>query len=93
MRRLLLSTTCAIALMTVGAEVVAAGELTGEGTSLKPLRANSECAFSGLDDADADGFEHTQNWGQLSTGDRAFLASIGLSPWQSCNGHLNPMRD
>jgi hypothetical protein len=27
--------------------------------------ANSECAFSGLDDPDRDRFVHTQSWGQL----------------------------
>ena len=93
MRRTILSAACAIALLSVGASAVAAGELTGNGTSLKPLHANSECAFSGLDDADDDGFGRTQNWGQLGTGGRAFLSSLGVTPDVMCNGHLNPYQD
>lgn len=93
MKRTILSAACAIALLSFGAGAVAAGEITGNGTSLQPLPANSECAFSGLDDADADGFVKTQNWGQLGTDGRAFLTSIGVTPAAMCNGHLNPMKD
>lgn len=92
MKRTLLSAACAIALLGVTVGAVAAGELTGNGKSLQPLRANSECAFSGLDDADDDGFDRTQNWGQIPKGDRDFLRSIGVSPESLCNGHLNPMK-
>jgi len=35
---------------------------------------------------------HTQNWGQLSKEERAFLASIGVAPWTLCNGHLSPQK-
>lgn len=93
MRRTLLSLACAITLLSVGAGAVAAGEITGNGKSLQPLHANSECAFSGLDDADNDGFVKTQNWGQLGTDGRAFLTSIGVTPAAMCNGHLNPLND
>jgi hypothetical protein len=93
MRRTLLSAACAITLLGVGTSAVAAGEITGNGTSLQPLHANSECAFSGLDDADADSFVHTQNWGQLPAAQREFLRSIGVSPENLCNGHLNPLKD
>jgi hypothetical protein len=92
MKRTLLSAACAVTLLGIGASAVAAGELTGNGTSLKPLHANSECAYSGLDDADNDGFTHTQNWGQLGTGGREFLTSIGVTPATMCNGHLNGMK-
>ena len=93
MKRILLSAACAITLLSVGAGAVAAGEITGNGESLQPLHANSECAFSGLDDADIDGFTHTQNWGSLGGAGRAFLTSIGVTPAAMCNGHLNPMKD
>jgi hypothetical protein len=93
MRRTLLSAACAITLLSVGASAVAAGEITGNGKILQPLHANSECAFSGLDDADADGFVHTQNWGQLPKADRDFLRTIGVSPENLCNGHLYPLKD
>lgn len=88
----LLSAACAVALLSIAVSAVAAGEITGNGKDLKPLHANSECAFSGLDDPDADGFEHTQSWGRLSKEDRAFLASIGVTPGTACNGHLNPLK-
>jgi hypothetical protein len=48
--------------------------------------------LTGLDDADDDGFVHTQSWGRLSKADRAFLESIGVTPGTACNGHLNPMK-
>ena len=70
-----------------------AGEITGNGKpTAAPANANSECSFSGLDDPDDDGFVHTQNWGQLSKEQRAFLASIGVTPGIACNGHLNPQK-
>jgi hypothetical protein len=93
MKRVLLSAACAIALLSVGASAVAAGEITGNGKSLQPLHANSECAFSGRDDGDDDAFTHTQNWGQLPAADRDFLRSIGVSPENMCNGHLNSLKD
>jgi len=64
----------------------------GNGKDLKLLHANSECAFSGRDDDDDDGFVHTQSWGRLSKADRAFLTSIGVSPGIACNGHLHGMK-
>ena len=70
-----------------------AGEITGNGKpTAAPANANSECSFSGLDDPDDDGFVHTQNWGSLSKEQRAFLASIGVTPGAACNGHLNPQK-
>jgi hypothetical protein len=70
-----------------------AGEITGNGKPTSaPENANSECSFSGLDDPDADGFVHTQNWGQLSKEAREFLASIGVTPGTACNGHLSPQK-
>ena len=92
MKRILLSATCALTLLGVAAGTVAAGEITGNGKSLKPLHANSECAFSGQDDADDDGFTHTQNWGQLPKETRAFFVTIGVTPSNLCNGHLNPLK-
>lgn len=86
----------AIALITVGAGASAAhaGEITGNGKET-PIRdrAMSECAFSGLDDPDDDGFGRTQNWGQIPKAERDFLASIGVHPGTLCNGHDNPMQD
>lgn len=72
--------------------IAGAGEITGNGKDLKPLNANSECAFSGLDDADDDGFGRTQSWGQIPKAERGFLTSIGVHPSTLCNGNRNPQR-
>ena len=88
-RSLLTAVMTAILVVVIGASVAFAGEITGNGKSLKnedgTLNGRSECAFSGLDDADEDGFEKTQNWGQLDKETRAFLASIGFHPSVACN--------
>lgn len=101
MSRLLRSALCALAILGLSASAVAGGEVTGTGESLKPLHANSECAFSGLNDTysgdpnvpDADGFFRTQNWGQIPKTSRDFLTSIGVRPSTFCNGHLHPYQD
>lgn len=86
----------AIALVVTSATASYAGEVTGHGDSLKnpdgSLNGASVCAFSGLNDTysgdpdvpDGDGFTRTQNWGQLSAADKAFLTSIGFHPGDSC---------
>jgi hypothetical protein len=67
-----------------------AGEVTGNGKVL-PVNANSDCAYSGLEDDPLDPGV-TQNWGQIPKADRDFLASIGVSPSVLCNGHLYPLK-
>jgi hypothetical protein len=92
-RRRLLALVVALAVVAImGATSAFAGEITGNGKDT-PIRdrANSECAFSGLDDADDDGFGRTQSWGQIPKADRDFLRSIGVAPETLCNGHKNPM--
>jgi hypothetical protein len=88
---------CAVAIGGVGVSAAAAGEITGNGQSLKnpdgTLNGRSECAFSGLNDSfsgdpevpDEDGFFRTQNWGQVGQEGRAFLRSIGVDPAHACN--------
>jgi hypothetical protein len=95
-RALVMIGTGALAL-TVGVSVAFAGEVTGNGKSLKnpdgTLNGASECAFSGQNDTysgdpnipDADGFFRTQNWGQVGKEGRAFLRSIGVDPKHACN--------
>lgn len=88
-RSLLTAALTAILVIAMGAGVAFGGEITGNGKSLKnddgTLNGRSACAFSGLDDGDVDAFEKTQNWGQLDTETRAFLASIGFHPSVACN--------
>lgn len=81
----------------VGTNAAFAGEITGNGKSLKnpdgSLSGRSICAFSGQNDTysgdptvpDEDGFTRTQSWGQVSKEDKVFLTSIGLNPGNSCN--------
>jgi hypothetical protein len=98
MRRVLTrAILCAVAVAALSVNVALAGEVTGNGKSLKnadgTLNGRSECAFSGLNDTfsgdpavpDADGFYRTQNWGQVGKEGRAFLTSIGVDPAHACN--------
>jgi len=86
----------------LGGGVASAGEVNGNGDSLKQpdgsLHGKSICAFSGLNDnyvagnplPDEDGFTHTQNWGQVSKDGKRFLTSIGVSPGKACNPNTPP---
>jgi hypothetical protein len=83
--------------LSIGASAALAGEITGNGKSLKnsdgTLNGRSICAFSGLNDSysgdptipDEDGFFRTQAWGQLPKEIRDFLISIGEDPGEACN--------
>ena len=93
LRNSLVALVAALTVAAVAAGSAFAGEITGNGKpTAAPTHSNSECSFSGLDDADDDGFGRTQNWGQLSKEQRAFLASIGVTPGTACNGHLSPQK-
>lgn len=94
-RRLAIVAATALTL-TVGANAALAGEVTGNGKSLKTndggLHGKSICAYSGLNDTysgdpdvpDAGGFFRTQNWGQLPLWLRAILAAGGDHPGDAC---------
>lgn len=82
------------AALVAGAGAASAGEVTGSNKT-KEVVANSECAFSGLEDND--GLSPvvpgvTQNWGQIPAAVRAELRAVGVSPGALCNGHLNPIK-
>ena len=81
--RLLAAAVCATAVAALGAGSAFAGEITGNGKVIAaPFEhAQSECAFSGLDDPDADVFTHTQSWGQLV----AMFGPMGGVPGVACN--------
>jgi len=88
---------CAAWILCVCANATLAGEITGNGKSLKnpdgTLNGKSICAFSGRNDTysgdptipDEDGFFRTQSWGQLAKAVREFLTSIGSNPGKACN--------
>ena len=76
----------------MGAGTALAGEITGNGKSLKnadgTLNGKSECAWSGREDhPDSGEFKSSiaQAWGQLPKGARDFLTSIGFNPGIACN--------
>jgi hypothetical protein len=85
-RKMFASAVCAAAVAALTGAPAFAGEITGTGEST-PIRsgvAASECAFSGLDDPDADVFTHTQSFGQLVS----MFGPMGGVPGVACN----PMR-
>jgi hypothetical protein len=87
-RALLLVAVCALVVAGVSANAAFAGEVTGNGKST-PIRdgvAQSECAFSGLDEAfsgedDPDAFTHSQSFGQLVR----MFGPMGGVPGEACN--------
>lgn len=92
-----LATVAATVILSAMATPSYAGEITGNGKSLKQddgtLHGASICAFSGINDnftgekdmePDEDGFTRVQSWGQLDQEVRAFLATIGLHPGDAC---------
>jgi hypothetical protein len=97
MKRSLIVVVLIALLVVVTAGAALAGEITGNGKSLKnpdgTLNGRSECAFSGQNDTytgdpnvpDEDGFFRTQSWGQIGKEGRAFLTSIGVNPGIACN--------
>ena len=80
--------TCAASLLCLAASAAVAGEITGNGKSLKnddgTLNGRSACAFSGRQDnfaVDEGFFRHmlTQAWGQVFKDIRATLPGPGVS--------------
>lgn len=85
----------------LGPTTAMAGEVTGNGNAVV-INANSECAFSGLEDWVGPAQQPpgginvvpgvTQNWGQIPKEFRDFLAGMGVSPGALCNAHKNPLK-
>jgi hypothetical protein len=83
---------CVAGLLSLGAGSALAGEITGNGKSLKnddgTLNGKSACAFSGReDDPDSGDFRSTlaQSWGLLPKPVRDALKAAGMHPGVSCN--------
>ncbi len=82
----------AAVVLSLSAAAALAGEITGNGKTLEPLRANSICAYSGLND-DPTGIDpengppgRVQSWGQIPKEGKEFLTSIGFNPGNACRG-------
>ena len=100
-RPLLVAFLAALMVLAMGASAAFAGEITGNGKSLKnddgTLSGRSACAFSGQNDTftgdpdvpDADGFFRTQSWGQIPKEVRDdFFVPLGLHPGMACNPNI-----
>lgn len=93
MRRIALVALVTASMVVMGAGAAFAGEVTGNGKSLKDeggsLNGHSICSFSGLNDEYYIGGDttanRTQSWGQVDKDTRAFLTSIGFHPGDACN--------
>ena len=103
MRRPLVVVLLALAMvMALGASTAFAGEITGNGKSLKvtehELHGKSLCAFSGLNDwfienpgvPDPEGFGRTQSWGQIPKAMRDLMPAV-FHPGNSCNPNGEPI--
>lgn len=92
-------------ILSLSASAVFAGEITGNGKSLKVegggkwgtgLHARSLCAYSGQEDLQfAEGGSkgvpaHAQSWGQIPKAGRDFLTTIGAHPGKACNPNIGP---
>jgi hypothetical protein len=100
--RLTVAVSVAAIVASLSATAVFAGEITGNGKSLKVedggkwhtgLHARSFCAFSGQNDEYHEvstEYPRVQNWGEIPKEFRAFLASIGAHPGQACNPNIGP---
>ena len=81
----------AASILCLGASAAFAGEITGNGKSLKnpdgTLNGKSACAFSGREDAPGDPLfrgEIAQSWGQILKATRDTLPAF-LHPGVACN--------
>lgn len=93
---------CAALILGTGGAAFA-GEYGGNGQETQgPANANSECAYSGLEDGEAgqpSGPGHVQNWGHAKdNSDYVYDAPRGASDvltafgQTGCNAHLHGMR-
>lgn len=102
-RRLSVAALAALIVLSLGASSVFAGEITGNGKSLKTdsgkwgtgLHARSFCAYSGQED---DRFPptsdpnagHAQSWGQIPKAVRDAIGPHGFHPGMACNPNVGP---
>ena len=89
MRRRLITAVCALALAGLSAGPALAGEIKGPpgdseyifGSDDAPLRAASECAYSGLNDDNQPTDAIAQSWGQIVK----VAGPLGGGPGTGCN--------
>ena len=94
-----------VLVLSLGAGSVLAGEVTGNGKSLKVdgggkwgtgLHARSFCAYSGQEDDQflAGGSKgvpaHSQSWGRIPKAVRDAIGPLGYHPGRACNPNYGP---
>lgn len=93
-RNLGVAVSAAALVLSLSASAALAGDITGNGKYIAgsdeaPLKGNSHCAYSGLNDEyyilGDTSYPRTQSWGQIPKADRDFLTSIGFNPGIACN--------
>ena len=96
-KRLLLALAVCTAVASLSAGSALAGEVKGPPNQVNntdrtgaPSHANSECAFSGLNDFEPFG----QNASQVQTAADSwkYYDLPKGTPGEACNGHLNPLK-
>ena len=92
MRRFGIAFSVTAVILSLSAGSALAGEITGNGKTLEPLRANSICAYSGLND-DPLGLNpengppgRTQSFGQAVRA--GFIDPREFNPGDACRGNL-----
>lgn len=101
--RIGIALTAAALVLSLSAGAAFAGEITGNGKSLKidgggkwgtGLHSRSLCAFSGQEDdqfgpGGSKGVPgHAQSWGQIPKADRDFITTLGFHPGMACNPNI-----
>ena len=102
-RRLGVAVAAALVVLSLSASAAFAGEITGNGKSLKVegggkwgtgLHGRSFCAFSGQEDLQFPPFSdptagHAQSWGQIPNFVRAEMPAA-FHPGMACNPNIGP---
>ena len=96
--RFTVAVSVAAIVLSLSATAVFAGEVTGNGKSLKVedggkwhtgLHARSLCAFSGLnDEITPEEPGKTQNWGTIPKEMRDAIGPLGFHPGMACNPNI-----
>lgn len=100
-KRLGLAVSVAVVVLSLGAGAVFAGEMTGNGKSLKiedskwgtGLHGRSFCAFSGQNDEYHElgtQYPRVQSWGQIPKAMRDAFGPLGYHPGRACNPNYGP---
>ena len=103
-KRLGAAVAVAVVVLSLSASAAFAGEITGNGKSLKVdggskwgtgLHGRSFCAYSGQEDLQYPPYSdptagHAQSWGQIPKFARDEISQFGFHPGDACNPNVGP---